>query len=195
METLLKLCCSKLRSSFSLCPYSYYLEVRRCIESIPRLSDLKQDIDDFIGDNFYKIVRSSQFKEFSEADLTTFLSLDSLNVAEEDDVFDCLIAWLQEEEKRKELLPQMWNLIRIPLFTKHKLISLFETFGNCEQFRIRVQEYLLNLFKATPRAGDKLILVVVEEEDQIQLKCFDIKVNLVYSISHKISIFCFTYYE
>ena len=180
MQTLLKLCCSKVRSSFSLRPYSYSLEVTRCIEPIARLSDLKQDIADFIGDNFYQIVRSSEFKEFSEEDLTTFLSLDNLNVAEEDDVFDCLMAWVQHnQKKRKELLPKLLSLIRIPLFSRYKLISLLETFGNCEEFCVRVQEYLNNpdLFAATPRAGDKLILIVVEEQNQLQLKCFDIKVN------------------
>ena len=166
METLLKLCCNKLRSSFSLWPYSYNFEIRSCIESVPRLSDLKQDIDDFIGDNFHKIIGSSQFQEFSESDLTKFLSLDSLNVDEEDEVFDCLVVWVHHNpEKRKELLPQLLNLIRIPLFSKHKLFSLFTLYPD--------------IFKAAPRAGDRLILVVTEENNKIQLKCFDIKVGLI----------------
>ena len=174
-----------MRSNLSLRSYSYILEVRRCIEPIPRLSDLKQDIDNFIGNNFHKIVSSSEFKEFSEEDLATFLRLDSLNVAEEDDVFDCLMAWVQHnQKKRKELLPKLLSLIRIPLFSRHKLqlITLLETFGNCEEFCVRVQEYLNNpdLFAATPRAGDKLILIVLEVKNQLQLKCFDFKVTLLY---------------
>ena len=141
------------------------------VEHITKLQGFKQHIDDDIGVNFLKIVRSKQFLEFSVEDISTFLSMDSLNVVEEDEVFDCLMAWVQhKQEERREYLPKLLELIRITQFSTLKLSTLessLEPLGNCEDF----------LKKVKPRDGDKLIIVVCQEKNVTQLKCFDIKHN------------------
>ena len=74
--------------------HSYILDVRRVVQQISNLqdSDFQRSIDDYIGVNFRKIVCSDQLLEFSKEDVSTFLSMDSLDIAEEDEVFDCLMA-------------------------------------------------------------------------------------------------------
>jgi len=191
MKSLLQLSCDQLVSNFSLRCYSYILEVRRLVEHIIKsqeerrgyLPKLLEHIDDDVGVNFHKIVHSEQFLEFSEQDLSTFLSLDSINVVEEDGVFDCLVAWVQhKQEEREKYLPKLLELIRITQFSTHKLSTLestLEPIGNCEDFLKKVQEYHRNpdSFEVKPRDGDKLILVVCLEKKIAQLKCFDIKHN------------------
>ena len=148
MKTLVQLSCDQLKSNFSLRCYSYILEVRRWVENIPKLQWFKQSIDDDVGVNFHKIVHSEQFHEFSEEDISTFLSMDSLNVVEEDGVFDCLMAWVKHnQEERQEYLPKLLELIRIAQFSTHKLTTLestLEPVGNCEVFLKKVQEYHRN---------------------------------------------------
>ena len=148
MKTLVQLSCDQLKSNFSLRCYSYILEVRRWVENIPKLQWFKQSIDDDVGVNFHRIFHSEQLLEFSQEDLYTFLSMDSLNVVEEDEVFDCLMAWVQhKQEERREYLPKLLEFIRIAQFSTHKLSTLespLEPMGNCEDFVKKVQEYHRN---------------------------------------------------
>ena len=120
MKSLVQLSCNQLKSNFSHKYYSYMLEARRWVKHLTKLTAFKQSIDDEVGVNFHKIVQSDQFQEFSEGNLSTFLSLDSLNVVEEDEVFNCLMAWVQHnQEARQEYLPKLLELIRISEFSTH----------------------------------------------------------------------------
>ena len=99
-------------------------------------------------------------------------------------MFDCLMAWVQnKQEERIEYLPELLELIRISQFSTQKLNSLESTLeplgSNCEDFLKKVEEYQRNPgnFEVRPRDGDKLILVICQEENINQLKCFDIKQN------------------
>ena len=128
MKSLVQLSCDQLKSNFSLRCYSYILDVRRWVEHIANLQAFKQSIDDDVGVNFHRIVHSEQLLEFSQEDLYTFLSMDSLNVVEEDEVFDCLMAWVQhKQEERREYLPKLLELIRIVQFSTHKLTTMKST--------------------------------------------------------------------
>ena len=183
METLTKLCCSKLKNLLCLHPLSYSFEVRNCIQHIPNLARFREHIDDYIGGHCLKLSSDGydQLVQLSEEDFATFLSLDSLEVAEESTVLTYLFSWYAfNPEERLELLPKLFTSIRFSVITgpvlKHLTNDMIKN-DSYGAFKMKLDEYLCNYkdCNTKPRAGDKLILVVALEEYIIKLKCFDLK--------------------
>jgi len=64
------------------------------------LASLKSKVDNFIAWNFLSVCIEEEFSLIPAEQLEQIISRDSLHVNGEDDVFEALMAWYQEDENR-----------------------------------------------------------------------------------------------
>merc|ERR1712048_1499132 len=136
------------------------------------------------------IEAEEEFLCLNEKQMKVLLSLDSLNVVDEDPVLKSILQWFNyNPNERSKELPKLLELIRIPNLTPDYLQFLKKNlkvdFSN-EEFSAKVDRFLHlkaedsenhnNEFsKVKPRDGDKVI-VAIGAEDGI-LRYFDFKLQ------------------
>ena len=98
----------------------------------------------FIQKKFSQIAISEEFFNLSFSELVDTISCDELNVKDEINVFNAVIAWVKKEVKtRKDFLPQLLSHVRLPLLTPQELVDFVSTeelIKNCHRCRDLIDE-------------------------------------------------------
>jgi kelch-like protein 18 len=80
--------------------------------------DLVLAVNRFINKNFNRIISTSEFLDLTSKELADLLSRDELNVESEEQVYEAFTSWLKHDEaNRKEHLPELFKLVRLPLIS------------------------------------------------------------------------------
>ena len=195
--SLQKLSFNSLRVGFKENCYKYRnkIEIQMCLErtlktnkllfSKSELKRLLYKVEDNIGEEFTMMIDKEEFLDLNEIQLHVLLSMNSLNVLDEDPVLKGLLSWINHNptERSKEL-PKLLELIRIPNLTPDYLQDLKNNFKDCEKFSSKIDRFLQmtdedtknhnNEFsKLKPRDGEKVILALSRQDRK--MRYFDFK--------------------
>ncbi|XP_041372118.1 kelch-like protein 18 [Gigantopelta aegis] len=129
-------------------------------------SDLVESANKFIQNSFKQVAGTEEFLGLDRADLTDIISRDELNVNNEEQVFEAVMAWVKHVmNKRKEHLPELMVRVRLPLLTPQYLSDkvateeLVKSSLQCRDLLDEARDYhlmperrtLLQTFKTRPR--------------------------------------------
>ena len=120
----------------------------------------------YIQKFFPALIHNSEFLGLSVTELSDILSQDQLHVSSESVVFEAVLIWVKHDETdRKEHLPELLSLVRLPLLTPHYLSDevaseeLIRTSLKCRDLIDEARDYhlmperriLMQRFKTKPR--------------------------------------------
>lgn len=84
--------------------------------------ELRKAAEKYILKYFVDLVDSEEFLQLSSEDVETLIKCDNLTVPSEEAVFEAVISWIkQDENNRKDSLPNMLEYVRLPLLTPRYL--------------------------------------------------------------------------
>ncbi|KAM9789658.1 kelch-like protein 18 [Neosynchiropus ocellatus] len=105
-------CCSFLQNR--LHPKNC-LGVRKFAETM-MCTSLYDSANVFLHQNFMEVSSSDEFLDLREEDILELVDSDELNVKDEEQVFEAVLAWVHhDQENRVSLLPELMSKIRLPL--------------------------------------------------------------------------------
>lgn len=85
-------------------------------------ADLVESAKKFIHKKFQEVIDCEEYLRLSVNQVIEIISSDDLNVASEDKVFEAVMLWIKhEEDSRKQHLPSLLKLVRLPLLTPQYL--------------------------------------------------------------------------
>ena len=114
MSQIMDKCSKFLEDNFANC--DDIVEVRNLAE-VNGCKELVAKAERFVGDNFNKIVSSPEFVHYPLANVATMLSLNTLEVPEED-VYNAVNIWLNHDYfSRRFVVPSLLQHVRIPLMS------------------------------------------------------------------------------
>ena len=81
----------------------------------------------YIHMNFVHVAESEEFMNMSAKNLRNLLPSDDISVESEEKVYEALVRWVyQDLPNRRELFPEMLELIRLPLVSPYYLVDVVE---------------------------------------------------------------------
>jgi len=149
---------TNLENTFQIAEGADYLEINSLLE----------ECQDFIDEHFKELTATKGFKNLSQQKLISLLARDSLNVPNEEVVFQSLMSWLSADpEERTKYLEDL-----IPQIRAHFLSEQFL----CEKLKNPDLSHQLNYENRTPRSAyEHCIIVLHENKGFRQLKHLDTK--------------------
>lgn len=113
-------------------------------------TELFKIADAFTKERFVDVVKNQEFVLLSAECIAHLISSDDLNVTSESQIFDALCAWTEhDEETRKQVMPRLLGLVRLPLLAPEFLVdkvemsSLFRDMSPCRELIIEAMKYQL----------------------------------------------------
>jgi kelch-like protein 18 len=114
LKNIKNACCEFIKKRLSI---QDALCVRNFAEQL-MCPDLVLAVNRFINKNFNRIISTSEFLDLTSKELADLLSRDELNVESEEQVYEAFTSWLKHDEaNRKEHLPELFKLVRLPLIS------------------------------------------------------------------------------
>ena len=152
---------TNLENTFPIAEAADYLEINSLLEGC----------QDFIDEHFQQLTATEGFKNLSQQKLIMLLARDSLNVPNEEVVFESLMSWLYANpEERTKCLEDL-----IPQIRAHFLSQQFI----CEKLKNPDLSNQLNHENRKPRSAYEQCIVVLHENNGTRyLKYLDTKVNI-----------------
>ena len=89
---------------------------------------LRSTANQYIYDNFVAVSQTDEFKSLSAERLGEYLSSDDIRVEREEQVFECLMQWINHDtDARKGYFKQLSQHVRFPLMSPYYLADHVET--------------------------------------------------------------------
>lgn len=99
------------------------LGIRHFADSLSCTPLLEQS-NKYIQQYFQEVAQSDEFLNLSQSDLKELVSRDELHVTSEQQVFEAVVKWVKHDlSKRRECLPELFSLVRLPLLTPECLVD------------------------------------------------------------------------
>ncbi|XP_078353958.1 kelch-like protein 12 [Oculina patagonica] len=90
--------------------------------------ELRKAAEKYILKHFVDLVDSEEFLQLDNEDVVSLIKCDNLTVPSEEAVFEAVISWIkQDEKKRNDLLPKMLQFVRLPLLTPRYITDIVDS--------------------------------------------------------------------
>ncbi|KAG5676178.1 hypothetical protein PVAND_006027 [Polypedilum vanderplanki] len=120
--------------------------------------DLFNYADSYIEQHFSEVIQFEEFLNLSADQVEAFVRSDSLSIPSEEKIFECVIAWIQNDPlNRQSHLGRLMQHVRLPLLSEEYILQrvdkepLLQDDLQCKNFIIEALKYHLM------KKGDKLI--------------------------------------
>ncbi|XP_022916603.1 ring canal kelch homolog [Onthophagus taurus] len=174
--------------------------------------DLLNNAEAYIELHFPEVVECEEFLTLSHQQVSKLICSDRLTVPSEEKVFECVIAWVQHDlKKRQEHLSALMEHVRLPLMSQEYLVQRVEVEPllkldlKCKDFIIEALKYHLlkgdttKISFKTPRTKPrqpvglpKVLLVVGGQAPKAirSVECYDFKEERWYQVAEMPSRRC-----
>ncbi|XP_055500219.1 kelch-like protein 9 isoform X1 [Leucoraja erinacea] len=110
------------------------VSVENCVEfgrlaNVFHLTDLHDDIQEFIVSNFSALMASGEYVKLSYEQLAFVLGSDSVRGCSELELFEATRRWLEREEGRMRRAAELMARVRFPLMAPRELLERVQTVG------------------------------------------------------------------
>ncbi|KAF0759416.1 Uncharacterized protein FWK35_00018029 [Aphis craccivora] len=94
-----------------------FADLHNCIE-------LLSNCEVFIKKQFLEVVKCDEFLSLSSEEVIKLISINDIGVPLEEKIYECVIKWVKHEfNRRKHLLPNLMEHVRLPLISKEYLVE------------------------------------------------------------------------
>jgi kelch-like protein 18 len=97
---------------------------------------LADSADKYIETYFHEVSQHEEYLNLSLAEVKTLLNKNELRVESEEQVFEACMRWVKHRESRKEFLPELLALVRLPLLSP---LYITDRVGTEEAIRYSLQ--------------------------------------------------------
>lgn len=97
---------------------------------------LSDSADKYIETYFHEVSEHEEYLHLSLAEVKTLLNKNELRVESEEQVFEACMRWVKHRDDRKEYLPELLALVRLPLLSP---LYITDRVGTEETIRYSLQ--------------------------------------------------------